>query len=111
MTAVFALFLFPGCSSLPWNETSYNIDNSKRLRVGMTKEEVQAIMGDPVKDEVYCQPDVWFYYTHIVWMDGMVVEEECTPMVFQNSKLIGWGNEFYTRYRLNKQKGSNKIDL
>jgi len=100
-----------GCSSMPWNEAAANIDHSKQLRVGMTKSEVLKVMGKPLADETFCTPDVWYYFVQSVWMDGLTTEDECMPLVFKDGKLIGWGNAFYTRYRIEKKKGGKKLDL
>jgi hypothetical protein len=89
--------LVGGCA---WSDAGRNLENSDRLRVGMTKEEVQTVMGEPQRDEVFTKPDVWFYYIRPNWIDGLVTEEECMPLVFSGGKLIGWGNEFYANYRL-----------
>ena len=99
-----------GCSSMPWNRIAENIENSKQLRVGMTKTEVLEIMGEPISDETYCTPDVWFYYINTVWADGLITEDECMPLVFADGKLAGWGNAFYTDYRIKRKAGVNSID-
>ena len=92
-----------GCST-PWSTISRNLENSRNLRVGMTKEQVLEIMGEPIRDEKFCEPDVWFYYIDMVWGDGLITEDECMPLVFKDGKLIGWGNDFRIDYRL-KLKG------
>lgn len=77
-------------------------DKLKQLRVGMTKAQVLKIMGKPV-DEVYTTPDVWYYYTDTKWHDFLTTSDECTPLVFKNGKLQGWGNDFYnTQVQLGK---------
>ena len=83
-----------GCST-PWGTAKKNVENSRNLRVGMTKNEVLEIMGEPIRDEKFCEPDLWFYYVEMVWGDGLVTPEECLPLVFEDGKLIGWGNDFY----------------
>ncbi|MPM73683.1 hypothetical protein SDC9_120665 [bioreactor metagenome] len=100
-----------GCASMPWNEAAHNIENSKELRVGMTKSEVLEVMGEPVSDETFSTPDVWYYFIQSVWMDGLTTEDECMPLVFEEGKLIGWGNPFYTQYRIDKKKGGKKLEL
>ena len=102
---------FAGCSSMPWNEAARNIENSKRLRVGMTKSEVLGVMGDPVSDELFSTPDVWYYFIQTVWMDGLTTEDECMPLVFEDGRQVGWGNPFYTQYRIEKMKGGKKLEL
>jgi outer membrane protein assembly factor BamE (lipoprotein component of BamABCDE complex) len=100
-----------GCAYMPWNEAARSIANSKQLRVGMTKNEVLEVMGSPVSDETFSTPDVWYYFVQSVWMDGLTTEDECMPLVFEDGKLIGWGNPFYTHYRIEKKKGGKKLEL
>ncbi len=94
-----ALLLAAGCSWFPWEEARINIENSKQLRVGMTKAEVLDIMGEPIGDEVFCRPDVWFYYSTTEWADGLVTEDECLPLVFEKGVLVGWGRAYYAEHR------------
>jgi len=93
------LLVAAGCSWMPWERARINVDNSKQLRVGMTKTEVLEIMGEPIGDEVFCRPDVWFYYISTEWADGLVTEDECLPLVFEKGVLVGWGRAFYAKYR------------
>lgn len=101
--AVLLLAAGSGCSLLPWWTIRKNIENSRNLRVGMTKEEVKAIMGEPIRDEKFCEPDIWFYYNEMVWGDGLTTEDECLPLIFENGRLIGWGNDFRIDYRLKRK--------
>ena len=73
-----------------------NFENSAKLRVGMTKEQVLAVMGKPL-DAVFSKPDIWYYYIETRWHDGQETIDECMPLVFVNDKLAGWGNEFKAR--------------
>ncbi|WP_176015058.1 DUF3192 domain-containing protein [Victivallis sp. Marseille-Q1083] len=77
-----------------------NLKNAEKLRVGMTKQEVLGIMGEPLTNEVYNTPNVWYYYVTTQWHDGLYTEDECMPLLFEDGKLIGWGNEFYNRLRM-----------
>lgn len=99
---VFILTVSGGCST-PWGEIRRNTENSRRLRVGMTKAEVKEIMGEPIRDEKFCDPDIWFYYNEMVWGDGLITEDECLPLIFENGRLIGWGNNFRIDYRLKRK--------
>lgn len=96
---VFAMLALLG-SGCGFREAAKNLDHSRNLRVGMTKEEVVAIMGEPQQNEVYTRPDIWYYYIEPVWIDGLVTEDECMPLVFKDGKLIGWGRDYYARTRL-----------
>ena len=108
LASVLSALLLAGCS-MPWREAQTNVENSKNLRVGMTKAEVLKIMGDPLQDETFCRPDLWYYYIETVWADGLVAEEECMPLVFENGKLVGWGRVFLTKYRLQSRDNAKKL--
>ena len=69
----------------------------------MTKNEVLAIMGEPVKNETFNRPDIWFYYFNMNWGDGFITEDECFPLVFDNGKLAGWGSKYYASHRAAKK--------
>lgn len=103
--SIFCLLAAAGCglllSGCGYFSKFDNFENSAKLRVGMTKDEVRNIMGEP-EDEVYSKPDVWFYYIETRWHDGLVTEDECMPVVFKDGKLIGWGKEYYNREKLDK---------
>ncbi len=100
---ILAALLIAGCTT-PWGEIDRNITNSKNLRVGMTKNQVLEVMGQPITDELFCKPDVWYYFIQSVWQDGLTTEDECMPLVFEEGKLVGWGNPFYAKYRLKPEE-------
>ena len=105
LTAVLFLLLFTaGCV----NEAARNVENSKRLRVGMTKEQVLSIMGKPVQEE-FSTPDLWYYFVESVWTDGLTTEEECMPLVFEKGRLAGCGNRFYSHWRSREAKGGGGV--
>ena len=66
------------------------------IRVGMTKEQVVEIAGDPLAKELYSTDKYWFYYTDPKWYDGMVTQDECTPFLFDDDGILqGWGNRYF----------------
>ena len=80
-----------------------NLTNLKRVRKGMTKNEVLKIMGEPLRDEVYNTDDVWYYFTQSKWSDGAITRDECTPVFFdKQGRLLGWGQIEYKRYKQRK---------
>ncbi len=81
------------------SERELNNANLVKLKEGMTKDDVVEIMGDPLENEAYNKKDLWFYYTGAKWSDGNRTSDECTPLVFENDKLVGWGQDFYKQYR------------
>ena len=90
------------------------------IYVGMMKDEVLAVMGDQVmigydqikgnynSSPIYVQSpyhaeiltdakviyEVMYYFTHINKADGVISDEELTPLVFEKNKLIGKGQDF-----------------
>ena len=99
--------LFSGCIAFDretsmlaphkWSEIERNRANFKKLRLKMTKEEVLAIMGEPIKGEVFCNDEiVWWYYTRTCWTDYRTTRDECTPVVFdEDGVVVGWGTTYY----------------
>jgi hypothetical protein len=43
---------------------------------------------------------IWFYYTERVHGDGARTKDEMTPVLFENGRLVGWGDEFYESKRI-----------
>ena len=80
-----------------------NVEKARALRVGMTKEQVLEIMGEPEEDVLYASPDQWFYFIRTRWHDGQVTEDECLPVIFENDRVVGWGNAFFGNYRLEER--------
>ncbi len=112
LAAMLTLIFVCGCESVnPYKIAEKNINNAKQLRVGMTKDEVLAIMGEPLTEESFNRPDLWYYYFDCNWLDGFITEEECFPLVFKDGKLIGWGNNFYARWRLENRDRIPQVEI
>jgi outer membrane protein assembly factor BamE (lipoprotein component of BamABCDE complex) len=94
--AALALLFFASCNSIVQKR---NLQNLTHLKKGMTKEEVLAIMGKPLTNEVYNTDNVWYYFTQSKWSEGMITRDECTPLFFEDGKLAGWGQQEYKKYR------------
>lgn len=92
------------CASV---EAERNLTNLAKIRKGMDKKEVLAIMGEPVKGESYCSDNVWYYFTETQWMDGLTTRDECTPIVFDYfGKVAGWGKKYHTGvYEFRRDEG------
>ena len=66
------------------------------IRVGMTREQVAEIAGEPLSKELYSTDNLWFYYTSPKWYDGLVTQDECTPFLFDDDGvLLGWGTKYF----------------
>ena len=107
LAVILSALCFQGCVS-SGDTARINIEKSKNLRLSMTKAEVLKTMGEPIRNETFCKPDVWYYFAGQVWADGLVSEDECLPLVFENGKLIGWGKTFLSRHRITVKK-ENKV--
>ncbi len=66
------------------------------IRVGMTREQVAEIAGEPLSKELYSTDKLWFYYTSPKWYDGLVTQDECTPFLFDDDGVLqGWGLDYF----------------
>jgi outer membrane protein assembly factor BamE (lipoprotein component of BamABCDE complex) len=102
LTKVLALIMLvaiSGCVT-PGMRMDRNNSNLLTLEMEMTKQQVLEIMGKPDLNEAYKSlygkyMVIFFYYTQRQRSDGNTTKDECTPVIFENGKLIGWGSEFY----------------
>lgn len=92
--AVGLSLLLGGCSYM---EAHRNNENLKLVSVGMTKDQVREIMGEPVQEK-YSLDHVWFYFTQPKWLDGLNTRDECTPLVFDEEGILkGIGYPYYQK--------------
>jgi hypothetical protein len=112
LASVLVLF---GCSNI-YLDTSdllraQNTGNLAKLTVGLRKEVVTEMMGteaskgvfmwidNPYRSETLTGKDgksyeVLYYYSDLKQRDDKITDDELTPLVFQDGKLIGWGYPF-----------------
>ncbi|RTR39239.1 DUF3192 domain-containing protein [Shewanella canadensis] len=76
-----------------------NRANLARLNMGMSRDQVQVLMGQADFNEAYIEEDkevhVLFYRTQHMNGDGKTTKDECTPVVISNGALVGWGEKAY----------------
>ena len=98
VTAVLVLVMLLSCC---WRAIQgANRRGLMRLELGMTMSHVLRVMGTPDLKEAYRLEkgealEVLFYYTNRKWGNGNITKDECTPIVFEAGKLIGWGDLIY----------------
>jgi hypothetical protein len=67
-----------------------------KLDTDMTLESISNRMGLADFDESHQKDSddyrVLYYRTQRLADDGMTTKDECTPLVFKNGRLTGWGN-------------------
>lgn len=88
-------------SDRDWQHSEYkNRKHIARLQPEMTTESVKQKMGTPDFNELYDKGgkkiQVLFYRTHRKEGDGVTTKDECTPLVFENGVLVGWGDTAYS---------------
>ena len=113
MIMSFICLLVVGCHR---GISRYNLnrDNLNKLEVGMSKEQVATIMGKPYQREAYGEKEYWFYETEgkaELGPYGVLRDKDpsqyLTPVVFENSKLAGWGRNYWIE---KEKKFDVKID-
>ncbi|MCM2678197.1 DUF3192 domain-containing protein [Echinimonas agarilytica] len=66
------------------------------LTTSTSYESILANLGTPDFTENLKQDDaeyqILFYQTNTKHGDGKITKDECTPLVFKNRELIGWGD-------------------
>jgi outer membrane protein assembly factor BamE (lipoprotein component of BamABCDE complex) len=92
-----------------------NNDNMLRLQIGMTKNEVREIMGNPTKTEAYLidgkNHEFWMFQTQRQGRFERLSDKHYTPVAFVDEKLIGWGRNFYDNVVRTKQDINVKQDI
>jgi hypothetical protein len=83
-----------------WQDSEQN--NRKhisRLQQDTGYEDILNRMGIADFNESYSKDDdtyqVLYYRTQRINGDGVTTKDECTPLVFKNSILVGWGERAY----------------
>ena len=121
MKKIIVIFLMlvylAGCSTTLPQIRSGNRERLRKLSLGMTKQKVLHIMGtetinahsrsgevigvidNPYKRKILRGKEMTFevlyYYTRIRHSDGAITDDELTPIVFYEGKLIGVGWPFF----------------
>jgi len=83
-----------------WRKTQqFNLQTINQLALGVNSEEVRNMLGAPDFTELFQkdgqQVQVLFYRTHHRHSDGKTTKDECTPLVFKDNRLSGWGDKAY----------------
>lgn len=91
-----------GCAGSPlrtsW-EAERNRSNMLKLKIGMSKEQVLALMDNPYKTESYQVEgkflEFWFYLTEGKEVGRSLSDSNFTPLAFESDILTGWGRNYY----------------
>ncbi|MBI2381145.1 MAG: DUF3192 domain-containing protein [Gammaproteobacteria bacterium] len=85
-----------------WEKTERrNREEIASLVVNTSEQTIRTRLGRPDFSEGYQDQGqdvrVLFYRTQRQEGDGVTSKNECTPLVFRNGLLIGWGDKAYER--------------
>ena len=92
-------------SSSNWRSVQkQNRSHISNLNLGLLRADIITQMGTPPFTEAFTGEkgqdyQVLFYRTHREHGDGETAKDETTALVFENDKLIGWGNDALQRIR------------
>ncbi|MDN4500917.1 DUF3192 domain-containing protein [Alteromonadaceae bacterium BrNp21-10] len=84
-----------------WKDTEFqNRQKISELSVNLSIEDIRSAMGVAEFNELYQRDganiQVLYYRTQRTEDDGITTKDECTPLVFKNGILIGWGNTVFS---------------
>lgn len=65
-----------------------------KIQIGMSREELIALMGPPDKREAYGDTEFLMYLTDFA---GTTEVESFTPVALIDSKIVGWGRNYYVQ--------------
>lgn len=78
-----------------------NREEIAKLDLNLSEASVRQRLGKPDFSEAYreggAEVRVLFYRTQRQHGDGITTKEECTPLVFKNGLLVGWGDKSYAQ--------------
>jgi len=93
------LVLFAALVALLFSCTAINKNNENilNLKISMTQDEVVKILGTPAASESYEavggeRISILYYRTGEKLTAATSIKDECTPVVFINGRLTGWGD-------------------
>ena len=92
------------CTS-PGKIRERNRNNLSRLTLDMSLQQVLAVMKRPYRSETLSlsngkRLELLYYHTDMKTPDGAVTDDELTPVVLIEDKLIGWGWILVRRFKV-----------
>ena len=114
---LFLLLTLCACANVQQRMMIDNKENINKLVIGMSKKDVLLTMGtqtvysefsspipNPYRSEAYKNRqgitfEILYYYTDLVKRDGIITDDELTPLILRNDKLAGWGWTFLEEIR------------
>jgi hypothetical protein len=89
--------------SMDWEDRQeYNQIQIAKIELGLSKSEALELLGSPditeAKRNAGKELQVMFYRTQHKQSDGITTKNECTALLFENSKLVAWGKNAYQTF-------------
>ena len=85
------------------HEQRHNQEVISNLTMGAARGQVLDQLGTPDHSEAFTRDGheyrVLFYRTHHRHADGDTSMDETTPLVFEDDRLVGWGDRVLASYR------------
>lgn len=102
-------FRFPGAYKLKIQQGNY-IEQEKvdQLKIGMTKRQVQFIMGTPMVQDTF-NPDRWDYFFSIKQGNELLKDYRLTTF-FENDLLVRWDGDYEPAQKANKEEQEEAIE-
>lgn len=86
-------------------EEQQNRERIADLKLGTPLSQIRKTFGDAAFSESYRDKSdevlVLFYRTQWQEGDGITSKSECTPLIFKNGELAGWGETLYAQLSSN----------
>jgi hypothetical protein len=104
---VFVAVMFSSYDPLPgekdWDDRqAFNLQQLSHIKLGQSLDEIVTLMGEAdfveAKTVTGTALQIMYYRTHHIKGDGITTKDECTPLLFDNEKLIAWGPDTYQQY-------------
>ncbi len=91
-----------------------NRNNLSRLTLDMSRQQVLTVMKRPYRSETLSlsngkRLELLYYHTDLKTPDGAVTDDELTPVVLIEGKVIGWGWILVRRFK--QEDGSQGLPL
>ena len=101
------------CTS-PGKIRERNRNNLSRLTLDMSRQQVLTVMKRPYRSETLIlsngkRLELLYYHTDLKTPDGAVTDDELTPVVLIEDKVIGWGWILVRRFK--EEDGSQGLPL
>ena len=81
-----------GCQEFVGSQSASHTKALMKVQVGMSRDEVVALMGQPQKREAYGKTEFLIYQTEY---RGINEAGNFTPIGIVDGKVVGWGRNYY----------------